>query len=843
MLNIESFLKELEKMSLTLPRNEFIPNIKKLEAEVMETLKKETLGQWSPGKGLSISKLLSDWRDEVIQKVIAYLGGIKKELSICAVGGYGRAELSPFSDMDILVIQKKNKENTGFIEEFIRILWDIGYKLGNSVRTLEQIEKDSAEDLFFLTSLFEIRLIAGDTELFQHIGASIKKSLLKTKKSCLQTMIRETHFILRENADEILSKEPNLKSSAGGLRSVHMMEWINYAFYSQSGLKGLKTFFSPIEYKRLYYNYDFILFIRNMQHFTHGRKEDTFYIDQQMMASSYLCLNGPDQETKMRKLMKKYYEKATEILISLIFVMDHFGSLFLKKKKKVLVKNKFYLLGNQLFIQDNLEISVTNAFEAILLCAEKNYSYSYNLISYLKKSAGKTKTLIYSYEIAVYLQKILSLPRSYYALNIMKISGLIYAYLTPLKPIKHYIIYNSFHQFTVDQHSIEAVKAIDDLFTIKIKNDASSDRAKFLLPMKIADLYSTHIWVVKLALLFHDAGKYYEGDHAKNGVEIAENFLKNYPIDFLFKKLILFLIEKHLLLSHIIRRSDIEDHHIMRDLAEELINSPFPREYMDLLFLITYADIYATNSKNYSGYLAELLNQVYMRASALIGQDEKIIPLKQEKDKNLNKLKKEILEKGFQIEVSLFNEYLKAKISAPDQKGLFSIFCGVLLINGADIVRARIETFEGTAIDEFIITGIFGEDFSKHRMRDELLLWEKDLIKSLPYYLENPKKLDEKIQELKISIKKTNDAFKRQTVVEYKQLPDNRSTFEISCTDRPALLYNIAHYFAQNGLSIQKAVIDTAGWYVHDLFEVKDSLSSKELNLFLEDLKSLIEKF
>jgi UTP:GlnB (protein PII) uridylyltransferase len=179
----------------------------------------------------------------------------------------------------------------------------------------------------------------------------------------------------------------------------------------------------------------------------------------------------------------------------------------------------------------------------------------------------------------------------------------------------------------------------------------------------------------------------------------------------------------------------------------------------------------------------------------------------------------------FRLRVTVFNDHLKVKILARDRIGLFASLSGILLVNGADIVRADIHTFCDTAIDEFVITAVHGYDILERRMEKELSAWIDDLRRSFEAYLAQPAELERLVTEIEINMRKSGrrvpEAFHRPTEVSVSRIGERRLRIDLTCTDRPALLHDVARLLASMGCDVRAAVIDTTGWYVMDRFEAE----------------------
>ena len=427
--------------------------------------------------------------------------------------------------------------------------------------------------------------------------------------------------------------------------------------------------------------------------------------------------------------------------------------------------------------------------------------------------------------------------------------------------MRHRIVHNPFHRYTVDQHSLEAVRELESF-----AERAAKEPDRYELPSRVAAVYRDSIWVVKLALLLHDAGKAYDGDHAKNGAEIARTWLQGLPTESLIKAMIVFLVENHLLMSAIVRRGDLESEAVVGNLASELSRQAYPAEALDLLYLVTCADISATNERAYSGYAAVTLATLFLRTSAAVSRahanadsssvvEERIASLISrgagahasdfvralgprycaanapadilEDFRDLMALEPE----GFRLRVSVFNDHLRVKIVARDRIGLFSLLSGILLANGANIVRARIHTFRGIAIDEFIIADVHGNEILEQKMEKELSIWIKDLRASFERYWASPADLDRLIPDIERRTRRVDAAFVGDTRISLDRAGPARLRIEVACTDRTALLYDLAHRMASLGLDVRSATVDTTGWYVHDSFDAETSAEVDDAGL------------
>lgn len=858
-MNISVFLDNLKNIPLNTSRDEFIVSLKNNHSNVFDYLKGETLKSWYPDEGKEVTGLLAEYHDAELVRIIDHRGGCPEGIAVIAVGGYGRGELSPFSDIDILLLHREKAGIEIFARDFLYTLWDMNYHLGSSTRTIRNVLEQAVKDETFLTSVFESRFLCGDRKLFEEMEAAVKRLVTRIRKTYLQNKFEEIYGILEGSGNELLLKEPDLKKSPGGLRSVHLMEWLNFAFNGKKSFEGLKELLPARMFKRLAIAHDFILHIRNVLHFIHNRKEDVLYLDWQLAVANNLGMKGDDQ-SRMARLMRHYYEKAEQIYLILLFVLDEMNS---RMNRKINVSDKKgvpFVLNGRLHVPESMDVGVGRALNLVLEYANGGYRMTYGLVRYLERASFEINDKDrYSGDNFFILRNILETGRAYEALSLMKISGFLYRYFPVFSLIRHKVLYNPFHRFTVDQHSVETIGALEDL--VRKELDPVKDK-KFIHFQDVAKKYSGNDWVLKLALLLHDIGKALPGDHSKNGVEMATAYLKKQPLYRSYIQAIQFLIKNHLLLSTTVRRSDSSNLEVLTELSREFFFTSFPEDYLDFLYLMTFADISATHPKNFTGYLSDMLTHVYNRVSGLMKIREKgnygqnlidEIAAKGVGEEEISRIKdfittlgesyyltkspdevlddhltlKAIEEKGYMVKVHIFNDYIKVKFFIPDRKGLFSYLCGILFLNGSDIAKAGIFTYHNIALDEFTITRVFGQEFSDKSRKEQLSAWKEDLEKLYKTTMDNMIGLDSRICDFKKNVRRLNKLFAIEQEAVFSRSenePSNGKTayrLELTCTDRPALLYDISRYLSMNDADIVNAVIDTTGWYVNDVFHLK----------------------
>ncbi len=873
---VTDFKSQLNDLDLLEDKNEWVKRIKELDLEMLDQVRNDLFTAWKPGKGFESSRIVTLCRDWIVEKCILRARPDPNFFSIVAVGGYGRGELSPCSDLDILVLHNSEVTDLQAINRLLYLLWDLGYQLGNSVRDIDNSVEHAAKDITFLTSLFESRLLWGNLKILNALMKRITHVVTKKRSSYTQEKLQELQLLFHlEQNFSLLLKEPHLKENPGGLRGAHVAEWVYFAYEGKGGFEPLLSLLDSETAKLYKEAYDFILGIRNILHLISSRKEDVLSMDQQSVIAEWV---GKEKEKKgqMIGLMKKVYRSFVQIFTISYRIVDFLYFKYERKTRRHL--GKFFLKsGGEFFVEKDGQPDTLFAFSAVLECIKQGLIPSHQFLQFLQDATNEIKTSDRSsHEVFELFVDILSLDRSFQALNLLKLSGFLYAYFPAFKEIEHLIIYNPFHRFTVDEHSIQSVHAIDKLFSFKY-TPFELEKVNFLI--ELAEKHKNALWILKLALLMHDLGKAYEGDHSKNGVEIAEKIFEVLPVSYRYQGLILFLIENHLLLSQYARRANFGEREILFDLSRKFMLTPYPVEYLDFLVLMTYADTFATDPKNYTGYFSALLKDLAIRLkqtmSGQLDQKSKQLLFTKKLDvlsksigrENTQSFLDEMGErystelsdseiltdyqllfeedlKNPKMRIQAFVEYLKVKIYSQDRIGLFSVLSGILALHGANVVKAEIHTVKKKVVDVFYVTDVFGAYLTKPNQKKELELWFETIKESLQHYFVNPEQLGKRIQDQKNRTKPIPKMFQKDPHVLITQKHANGYLIGISGNDRRILLYEIARYFSKHQIPIKSAIIDTIGWHVKDFFEVElpDSFDENQQNKLKKGLELLVRK-
>lgn len=541
------------------------------------------------------------------------------QVAIVAVGGYGRGELHPGSDIDLMFLLSQPPElaTQTCIERFITFLWDIRLEVGQSVRTLAECEQQVAHDISVTTNLMEARLIVGSAELFQAMQSRLSSDKIWKSKDFFAAKLAEQQQRYLKYHDTAYNLEPNIKEGPGGLRDIQTVAWVAKRHFNATTLHDLVTqgFLTEKEYHTLITGQAFLWKIRCFLHLLAGRREDRLLFDYQRALATALGYLDDEAGLGVEKLMKQYYRTAKEIsslnemLLQLfqeaILYANQPTTLYFLNKRfqvrndfievihdKVFVKYPFALLEIFLLMQQHPKIKGIRAMTIRLIL---HYIY---LIDDAFHRDLRVRSLFY---------EIIRQPQGLtHALRRMNSYGILAAYIPAFGRIVGQMQYDLYHVYTVDQHSIVVVRNLRR-FTISQYTHELPLCSQIIQVIPKPEL-------LYLAGLFHDIGKGRGGDHSKLGEQEALNFCQIHGIGDHDARLVAWLVRHHLLMSVTAQRHDTSDPQVIKSFAQH-VEDPIRLDY---LYLLTVADIRATNPNLWNSWKDRLLADLYHKTRAAL---------------------------------------------------------------------------------------------------------------------------------------------------------------------------------------------------------------------------------
>ena len=784
---------------------------------------------------------------------------LDKNFCIYANGGFGRKEMFPSSDIDISIVEISKPKSFENLEKFVSNLWDEGYQIGHSVRSIQDIKKISKQDVKEFTSYLTRRPIITVNE----IDSKITKILLKlwSKDKFFNAKNDEQLVRHKDYHSTSYNLEPDLKESPGTLRDFQTALWILQHCF---GLDDLKS----IEYSDNFKNdiskaieaYNFIKALRFASNvFT---KKNRLNFEAQLDISKIAKLKTKNTNRSVEIMMKKFYEMAS--------ILTHFNELVFEtyKEKDLKIKkytNDTYKLNNKIGIFSEKIFDDSMIFQ-IFIEIGRNKS----IVSIDTKTMHLLKENLELIDHRYRNNKdrarqFLEILKSKYnlssILNSMKKLGILQKYIPEFGDVVGQMQFDLFHVYTVDEHTFKVVKSMRQMKTFKDKDFLLENELINKLP-KIEILY--------IAGLFHDLGKGQNGDHSKIGAKTSYKFAKRLGMSDTDAYLISWLVEKHLIMSSISQKKDISDKKTVEDFASEIKVV----ERLDYLYLLTINDIKSTNPKLWNGWKHQLLRDLYISTRSRLNKEpekafseiakerksnvlDKFNP-KNEKSNLINHLnsfnddyfnknttnmllwQSELLSKAHDQDFIIgcrekFDNLIEIFIKVKNSDGLFYKLAKVLEHSGLEVIDASIFTSNNNdiAANTFITKYIHHD---RSLTKNELVELSERINKNFIDY-ERISSLPEKKQ------KKQNFVKMIQISHSINEVQD-RNMITIKTANSIGLLAKIAKVFYANKISIFCARINTLGERVEDTFEITNEnntiISEIEIKKIIKSLEMVV---
>lgn len=786
--------------------------------------------------------------------------GLHTQGRIClvAVGGYGRGELHPFSDVDLLILvatalSPKDKE---CVKRFIAFVWDIGLSIGHSVRSVEQCGEDARSDPILATSLMEARLIAGSAALLEEMQERTGPDVIWTGLDFFQARCFEQRDRHRRFDDTASNLEPNVKDGPGALRDIHTVEWVAKRHFGAGSLGELVEhgFLTPSEHRALAESRDFLWEIRFRLHLLTGRAEDRLLFDYQKRLATLFGYRGDDRNLAVEKFMKRYYRCAMEVSRLNEMLLALFREAILETdtaRRIVPINPRFRAVDGYLEVTDSGVFArhPVALLELFLILQER---------SHLEGVRASTIRLVRDHchliderfrsdpKACGIFREILRQPR-HVAREVRRMHryGLLARYLPEFEAVAGQMQYDLFHAYTVDEHSLFVLGGLR-AFAAPEKRDG------FPLGSAVFEtLRNTE--VLYIAGLFHDIGKGRGGDHSELGARSALAFCRRHGLDRDDSRLVAWLIRHHLLMSHTAQRRDISD----ADVINEFARAVGDREHLDYLYLLTVADIRATNPNLWSEWKDALLRDLYFatRRALRSGLEDSVgqeVPVAQAEAKTRElfdapgERERAALSLWRSFGADYFLRYTPEEICwhtrailddsagepplvliregrggteifayARDRKHLFAASTSALDRMGLTILDSRILTAENAmTLDTYVVSERGGEALGGRPRKDEV---KQALLAALrdpraPRAPASRRAGPGRLRHFDISAE----------VIFHPDDGRGRSLVEVVAPDRPGLLVCIGIAFADCGVRLQNAKIATYGERAEDVFFVTD---------------------
>jgi [protein-PII] uridylyltransferase len=552
--------------------------------------------------------------DALIAALWCHSGLDQPQLALVAVGGYGRGELHPFSDIDLLLLcedEQAIQQHGEGLQRFITLLWDIKLDVGHSVRTLVDCRRESANDLTIITNMLESRLLIGSEELFGEFRQIVDCRDHWPPEIFFQQKWQELQDRHDKHNDSEYNLEPNVKNSPGALRDIQTLCWVTLRhFGGQSGLLDLKEngFLTEFEYIRLNDSLNFLWQVRYALHMIAGREEDRLLFDLQREIAELLGFEAEGNLLSVERFMMRVYRNQLATLEICDVLLLHFNETFMKAHQppNLIRLNEHFVLNNG-YLQVNDPTLFTREpiwlLKVFQLCAhtENLIGVHSDTIRALRDNRNQIDELFRSNRDhnAIFMELIRNEHHVVRELTRMMRYGILGRYIPEFGKIIGQMEHDLLHVYTVDDHTFRMIRFMRHL-------RFSDQRIKFPVASRLIHRVNKPE-LLYLAALLHDTGKYLDGDHTQTGAQIADAFCRQHNLRPTEGHIVSWLIENHLTMPHACQHLDLNNPEHIHQFAQQMGD----QHHLDMLYLLTVADTYTTNPKLWTNWRSQLMQILY----------------------------------------------------------------------------------------------------------------------------------------------------------------------------------------------------------------------------------------
>jgi [protein-PII] uridylyltransferase len=817
---------------------------------------RQTLGKAYPGKPDPLGYLAAHCRlvDGFVR--ILWKGcRLPAGCTILAVGGYGRGELFPLSDVDLLLLLPAEADPTleDRIAEFIRSLWDIGLEIGHSVRTIEQCTEEARRDVTVATAMLEARRIAGSLGLFRRFDREVRRDGIE-----VETFVRAKRLEQTQRHDKFhntaFNLEPNLKEAPGSLRDIHVVRWVCRAMglgsrWSELERHGLMTGSEARQLGRLE---RYLSDLRIRLHLVAGRREDRLLFDFQPTLARDLGWTDDGTRRASERFMQRYYRAAKSVTQLNTLLLQNVASATAAPGDALprILDEDFQAQRELLDARDE------QLFERKPSAIFESFAWLQRDAS-LQGMTARTLRALWRARLRIdgsfradpahraRFLALLQAPRGIvHELRRMNEYGILGRYLPAFGRIVGQMQHDLFHVYTVDQHIMTVVRNLRRFTMVEFSHEYP-ECSRLIANFERA-------WLLYVAALFHDIAKGRGGDHSQLGKVDALRFCRSHGIEPADTELVVFLVEHHLTMSTVAQKSDLSDPEVIERFAA-VVGSP---RALTALYLLTVADIRGTSPKVWNGWKAKLLEDLYRLTLRRLTHGEvefdrdiehkqaealRLLRLYAISDTAKDKLWKQ-LDLGYFLrheaqEIAWHTRVLNYRVDAPspvvktrlapfgegiqvlvyvrDQRDLFARICGFFESMRLSIAEAKVHTTRhGYALDSFFVMS--AERGGTHREMMQLIEHE------LTGALSQPGQLGAATRG-RLSRELTHFPIEPQIGL----MPDERGRYwslSVIAGDRPGLLSSIARVFAKYDINLHAARVNTLGQRAEDVFVIDGAI-------------------
>ncbi len=786
--------------------------------------------------------------DDVLTRLWAGLD-FPATLTLAAVGGYGRGELYPASDIDLLILLPHEPDAAlqERLERLVGHFWDIGLEIGHSVRTVQECLDEAAGDISVQTALVEARLLTGNENLFatfqKRLRGNLDPLLFYERKRLEQ---QERHLRFNETP---YSLEPNFKEAPGGLRDLQVIFWVARAAGFGTSWADLEKngFLTGEELKHVERCEEYLRHLRIRLHLMVGRREDRLLFDYQNTLAAQYGFESTPAKRASERLMQGYYRNAKAITLANTILMQNIGAALAPENEQLPqpIDANFQSVGGLLDIRDENAFSLDPALILDSFLVMQENSDLHGMTARTLRALWRARELItpafrakpaHRAAFVKLLQGSRGVLHEFRRMNQLDILG---AYLPAFGRIVGQMQHDLFHVYTVDQHILQVLRNLRRFTMTEFAHEyplCSRAIAGFDRP-----------WLLYVAALFHDIAKGRGGDHSELGTVDAQVFCEKHGFSAEETDLVVWLVRRHLVMSQVAQKEDLSDPDVITAFSRLVGDA----RHLTALYLLTHADIRGTSPKVWNQWKGKLLSDLYYLTLEQLSQDTPPAPqgiLAERQAEAMRLLRyfalsetvherlwkqldtvyflrhsaEEIAWHTRSLHYRIFNdqpvvrarihqegEGLQVMVYTKDQPDLFARIVGFFARAGYSIVDAKIHTTtHGYALDSFIVLNVAQPDndremiaYIEHELTDRL-------ARQTPPEAPSSGRLSRQVKHFPIK-------------AEAEIQPDDKGAhfvLTLTAADRPGLLYTVANTIAEHGANLHTAKISTLGERAEDVF-------------------------
>ncbi|MDD2851961.1 MAG: [protein-PII] uridylyltransferase [Desulfuromonadaceae bacterium] len=826
--------------------------------------------------GTEVTHLLCDMIDEMIGKlffsIIFDISGAEEMLehiSLVAAGGYGRGELNPFSDIDIMFLHDGTMPVVtveDIAQKLLYFLWDMRLEIGYSVRKISDCVEMAAADGTVKTALMDARYLSGSRPLYTTLLKVIFSQILpKSSNSFIKEKIADMKSRRQKYGSTVYLLEPNLKEGEGGLRDLQTAIWVARVKYKFTDLRELiiKGILNDEELETYYAALDYLWRIRNELHYFNGRKNDQLTFDAQVHLAAFLGYKDSEKVLAVEDFMRDYYRHANKVehftssMVSRCIWRDEGALKILGYFVRRPVGEGCFVLKGELIVPDETVVEKNPGVMMKMFELSQKHGVSLNVrakgairknLAMINDKFRRNRDINHAF-----LSILRSTKGVTETLRLMHHLEFLNRYIPELENIYCKVQHDLYHIYTVDIHTLFVVEQIEKMLSGELKESLP-------LPCTIAAQIGKPELLI-LAALFHDIGKGSGGGHAEKGAAMIPTIARRIGLSREDSERLEFLVRQHLLFAHISQRRDLNDEKMIAQFARQMETS----ENLKMLYLLTVADVRAVGVDVWSTWKASLFNELFEKAFGILDRGGFQLEASSERVTSMIKKVTEILEDDFpvadirhelkampvrlllanpapliaeharllleleqtDIQIRLSHQpdsgYSEFIICAHDMAGLFSRITGVMAANGINILGAQINTSKnGKVLDILQVNSPQGDLVVDAARWDKI---EQEMRRAVHGEVQVSTLVAKRKRPTLLTVR---PAPRFATKVEIdNEVSEEYTVIDILTHDKIGLLYLITSTLAEMGLYIGVSKISTKVDQVADVFYVRDIFAHK----------------